>query len=96
MINVTKPKISLGKVVATPGALETLEAAGVNLWELLSRHVQGDWGDVCPDDAALNDEAVTDGSRILSAYTLPKTGERVWIISEADRSSTCCLRPDEY
>ena len=96
MIDVTKPKFSLGKVVATPGALETLEAASVNLWELLARHSRGDWGDVCEEDAALNDQAVIEGSRILSVYTLPKTGERVWIISEADRSSTCALLPDEY
>jgi hypothetical protein len=68
----------------------------VNLLELLARHSKGDWGDVCEEDAALNDEAVIEGSRVLSAYTLPKTGERVWIITEADRSSTCALRPDEY
>ena len=96
MIDVSKPKFNLGQVVATPGALATLEEAGINLWELLSRHSRGDWGDVCEEDAALNDESVTDGSRILSSYNLPKTGERVWCITEADRSSTCCLRPDEY
>jgi hypothetical protein len=96
MITVNRPLFQLGKIVATPGALEALEAAEQNLWELLNRHSQGDFGDVCNEDAALNHEAVNDGGRILSAYILPRTKEKVWIITEADRSSSCCLRPDEY
>ncbi len=94
------PKFALGQVVETPGALEALARAGQTPEGLLARHVIGDWGDLGPDDAALNDEAVTDGSRIFSAYVL-KTGDKLWVITEArddegHRSSTCLLLPDEY
>ena len=91
----TQIVLSLGAVVATPGALKALEAAGTSPSELLDRHVAGDWGDVCEDDRELNNQAVADGSRILSAYTL-SSGVKIWIITEADRSSTCILLPDEY
>ena len=99
-MNDANPKFVLGQVVATPGALEALARAGQLPEELLARHVSGDWGDLDPDDAALNDEAVKDGSRILSAYVL-KTGQKLWAITEArddegHRSSTCLLLPDEY
>lgn len=91
---------ALGQVVATPGALEALAKAGQTPHELLARHLRGDWGDLDAEDAALNDEALRDGSRLLSAYVL-KTGEKLWVITEAvgddgHRASTCCLRPDEY
>ena len=59
------------------------------------RHACGDWGTVCPDDALANDEALEEGERLLSAYKL-RDGTKVWIITEADRSSTCILLPDEY
>ncbi len=85
--------IELGAVVATPGALEVLypEEALV----LLRRHASGDWGEVDGHDQRANKQALKDGTRILSAYTLPG-GEKVWIITEADRSSTCLLLPSEY
>lgn len=94
------PKFALGQVVATPGALEALAKAGQTPHELLRRHVSGDWGDVCPEDAALNDEALKDGSRLLSAYVL-NTGEKLWVITEAathdgQRLSSCILRPEDY
>lgn len=95
MIDIRKPLFKLGQVVATPGALAALEEAGQAPWELLARHVQGDWGDVGQEDAQANDRSVEDGSRILSAYKL-NTGEKIWVITEADRSSTCILLPDEY
>jgi hypothetical protein len=95
MIDVKKPLFKLGQVVATPGALAAFEEAGLTPWEFLSRHVQGDWGDLNDVDREANDRSVEDGSRILSAYHL-KTGVKVWIITEADRSSTCLLLPDEY
>ena len=88
-------KFPLGQVVSTPGALEALDKSGQQPWQLLVRHVQGDWGDLDAQDRRLNDEAVKDGSRILSAYTLT-TGVRLWVITEADRSSTCLLLPEEY
>ena len=59
---------------------------------LPNRHLSGDWGDLCEEDRQLNDEAVENGSRVLSAYVLT-TGEKLWVITEADRSSTCLLLP---
>lgn len=88
-----KPKFSLGKLYATPGALEALHAAGHPL--TVARHAQGDWGDLGPEDRAANDEALRTGGRIFSSYDLPGGG-RVWVITEADRSSTTVLLPDEY
>jgi hypothetical protein len=99
--NPSRPKFSLGlQVVATPGALEALAKARQTPHEFLARHVSGDWGDVCPEDAALNDEALNDGSRLLSAFTL-KTGEKLWVITEAaddegQRAATTLLLPEEY
>ncbi len=90
-----QPKFPLGKIVATPGALEALAEAEQTAAEFLSRHVRGDWGEVCAEDKALNDQALIDGSRILSAYRTTKI-VRIWIITEADRSSTCLLLPEEY
>jgi hypothetical protein len=77
-----KPLFKLGQVVATPGALEALAKAGQQPWELLAQHVRGQWGDLDDEDRRLNDEAVKDGSRLLSAYTL-KTGQKAWVITEA-------------
>ena len=88
-------KFPLGQIVATPGALALLHESGENPAVFLNRHVQGDWGEVCQEDRQLNDQALVDGSRVLSAYRTAK-GERLWVITEADRSSTCLLRPDEY
>lgn len=88
-------RFSLGRLVATPGALEVLAANGESAAQYLSRHVAGDYGDVCEEDKRLNDEAIKEGSRILSAYSL-KSGERLFVISEADRSSTCVLLSTEY
>jgi hypothetical protein len=75
-------KFSLGRIVATPGALEALAAAGQSAGEFLARHVVGDWGDLDDEDRKANDAALVDGSRILSAYQTKK-GERIWIITEA-------------
>ena len=90
-----KPLFALGQVVATPGALELLESAGKTPSEFLARHHRGDWGDdLCEEDRELNDAAIYDGSRLISAYTV---GEgKVWVITEADRSSTTLLLPSEY
>lgn len=95
MVAERKPLFPLGQIVATPGALDALEKAGQTPLEFLTRHVHGDWGDVCEVDAEANQQALQDGSRILSAYHL-KTGVKLWIITEADRSSTVCLLPEEY
>lgn len=85
----------LGDLVATPGALKALEKNGVVPMRLISRHLRGDWGDVPPDDAAANTDALRIGARLLSSYTLPDRA-RIWIITEADRSATTLLLPEEY
>ena len=95
MITLKSPAFQLGQVLATPAALESLKESGQSPWDFLSRHLQGDWGNVCPGDSKLNDEALTDGSRVLSSYTTLK-GTRLWIITEADRSATTILLPEEY
>ncbi len=87
---------TLGQVVATPGALSALAVASVEPLELLRRHVTGDWGVLSPGDARENARSVKHGWRILSSYPLGENGEKVWILTEADRSATTLLRPEEY
>lgn len=84
----------LGRIVATPGALELLDRVAVNAAELLRRHQSGDWGKVPQEDADENELSVVNGFRILSSYPIGE--ERIWIITEADRSSTTLLLPEEY
>lgn len=86
---------SFGQVLSTPGALEALEEASTSPISLLLRHGRGDWGELDSEDKRLNDQAVREGSRILSAYIL-QTGIKVWIITEWDRSATTLLLPSEY
>jgi hypothetical protein len=81
-----------GHVVATPGALAVLEASGKSLLGYLARHLSGDWGDVDADDARENELSLKNDWRFLSAYTL-KSGTKIWVITEADRSSTCICCP---
>jgi hypothetical protein len=86
-----QPRFPLGRTVATPGAL----ALGIDLTSYLRRHHCGDWGDLCAEDKQMNEDALQHGDRILSAYQVGG-GERIYIITEADRSSTCILLPEEY
>jgi len=86
---------ALGQVVATPGALSALEKAEQTPLKFLNRHVNGDWGDVPKEDRRENEFSLKNGFRILSAYTT-SDGERLWIITEADRSYTTILLPSEY
>lgn len=93
------PLFELGRVVATPGALALLAEHGVEPLALLQRHVSGDWGTVSEADARANDEAVHGGTRLLSSYPLmgnPAGDKIIWLITEADRSSTTLLKPSEY
>jgi hypothetical protein len=90
-----QPRFSLGQVVATPGALHALEKAHQTPCEFIVRHMAGDWGDLVDDDKAENELSVKEGFRILSAYRL-KTGVKIWVITEADRSATTFLLPEEY
>jgi hypothetical protein len=86
----------LGQVVATPGALRKIEEYKINLWELLHRHANGDWGSVPEEDKKENLCAIQNGYRIMSSYLINGHGDKIWVITEADRSSTCLLLPDEY
>jgi invasion protein IalB len=91
-MNAQQPRFPLGQVVATPGALAALQAAGLLPFALLYRHQAGDWGDLCEEDKAENELSVAQGFRILSAYTLT-TGIKIWLITESDRSVTTVLLP---
>ena len=94
-MNAMKTPIPLGKLAATPGALEALQEAGQSPLDFLSRHAAGDWGEVSAEDKALNDQALRDGERLLSAYRTAKD-KKVWVLTEADRSVTTILLPEEY
>lgn len=89
------PRFSLGQVVATPGALRALEISGESPLEFLRRHVTGDWGELDEDDRRENELSLREGFRLLSSYRL-RSGEKLWIITEADRSVTTLLLPEEY
>jgi len=101
LANPSKPghaRFPLGKLAATPDALDLLDRYQVSLFDLLARHASGDWGDVSAEDAHANEQALIHGNRLLSCYTLvpgdPDT--RVWAISEANRSVTTAIMPYEY
>ncbi len=87
-----------GKVVMTQGIAALVEANTVNPLVYLNRHVAGDWGDLGTDDWAMNNEALSGEGRLFSSYTLPENpeSERLWIITEWDRSVTTLLLPSEY
>lgn len=85
----------LGRIVATPGAIKALEDAGDSAFKLLDRHRNGDWGAVCGEDGKENDLAIREGHRILSSYRT-SLGTKVWVITEADRSTTTLLLPEDY
>ena len=91
-------KFEMGQVVMTNGICEQIiedEAFGKFVHDSLSRHRECDWGDMADEDLKMNDEAMENGDRIFSAYK-PRQGKKIWIITEADRSATTILFPDEY
>ena len=81
--------------MATPGALRAFEKAEQLPAAFLDRHVHGDWGDVPEADKQANERSVAQGLRILSAYTT-SAGDKIWILTEADRSATTLMLPEEY
>ena len=95
MIAQHKPLFCLGQTVATPAAFEALLASCESPAVFLDRHVRGDWGELCEEDREANNQAVIHGERILSAYQT-KQGVKLWVITEANRSVTTFLLPDEY
>ena len=90
-----EPLFKLGHIVATLGALDLLEEAEVNPLLLLTRHVTGDWGDLDDEDKKANGEALQYENRIISAYEV-RPGQKIWVITEWDRSVTTLLRPEDY
>ena len=92
---IRNPLFDLGQLVATPGALAALEKSGQNPMDFLSRHVMGDWGELSEDDRKENQFSLEKGFRLLSSYQT-NAKEWVWVITEADRSHTTILLPDEY
>lgn len=86
-------KFSPGRTVITPAALETLD--GEDVAASLRRHVRGDWGDCCPEDARENDLSLDQGFRLFSVFH-DRAGIKFWVITEADRSATTVLLPDDY
>lgn len=93
-------KFPMGQILATPDALAALEQSGERPAKFLMRHVAGDWGDMSESDKSLNDEALVDGSRLMSAYQTSK-GTTIWVITEAaddegNRCATTILLPENY
>jgi hypothetical protein len=93
-------KFKPGTVVATPGAIEALSESGQDASFFLDKHISGDWGEVDTDDQKANDQALIDGSRLLSSYRTLK-GVVIWVLTEAEgddgqRASSCVTTPDEY
>jgi len=88
-------KFSLGLVVATPGALAAMAEAGHIAPEFLLRHKHGDWGELDPEDRDTNEYALRHEQRLLSAYRT-RLDEKLWVITDWDRSVTTLLLPDEY
>ena len=86
---------SLGETFITPGAQEALDIAGETALQFLRRHTSGDWGEISEDDTKENELSLQKGFRLLSAYRTIK-GQQLWIITEADRTSTTILLPSEY
>ena len=90
-------RLELGVIVSTRGVNDYIQKGIINPFRLLKRHQSGDWGNVCAEDWATNDDAIKNGDRIISSYTVNSDEEpKVWIITEWDRSATTLLFPHEY
>lgn len=88
-------KFPLGRLVATPGAINFLDSKGLDFSPYLQRHLRGDWGDLSEDDIQANERAVQEGEQLLSSYLIDGS-DKIWIITERDRSVTTILLPGEY
>ena len=91
----TLPLFPPGQIVATPGAVRLLDETNKSPFEFLSRHFRGDWGDLCQEDKMENELSLKQGFRLMSSYPITDS-KRLWIITEADRSVTTLLLPEEY
>lgn len=90
-----EPLFPLGHLLTTPGAIAACAEADRQPLMYIARHARGDWGDLGEEDIEANEQALEQGGRLFSAYDLPTT-ERLWVITEADRSVTTVLTPIEY
>ena len=101
MAILNEPKFQLGKIVITPGALAALSSSEQLPDPFLKRHIMGDWGDTCQDDAQLNNQAIANEGniekqmRVMSVYKTSRN-QTIWTITEWDRSVTTLLLPSEY
>jgi len=93
--NIGSRLFCLGQVVTTPGAMDALQESHEPPSIFLLRHIRGDWGELCEEDKQANEDALKEGLRILSSYRT-NLGVKIWVITEADRSSTCLLLPSDY
>jgi hypothetical protein len=93
--NQVRPLFALGKTVATPNALKVMQGFEVSPLTLLSRHQRGDWGDLDEEDKAENEASLRENWRLFSSYQLTER-IKIWVITEADRSATTILLPEEY
>ncbi|MDW9227216.1 putative type I restriction-modification system methyltransferase subunit [Burkholderia cepacia] len=89
------PRFKLGRIFATPAALEAIADAHVSIIDLLIRHMRGDWGELSESDRQQNELSVDTGLRLLSSYVLPNS-QTVWVITEWNRSATTFLLPGDY
>jgi hypothetical protein len=86
--------LPLGRILVTPGAIKLLREAGEHPFDYLARHATGDWGNLCEHDRRENERSLKYGWRVVSSYTV---GEKcIWVITEADRSVTTILLPEDY
>lgn len=92
----SRPLFPLGRLLATPAAIDLLHRTGTNATSLLCRHQCGDFGDLDASDVRANRAAILSGARILSCYKIGARQEKVWVITEADRDATTILLPSEY
>jgi hypothetical protein len=88
-----QPQVTLGRTVITAAAHAELDEDDV--LHAMARHMSGDWGDVCPEDREANEMAVREGRRLVSVYK-DRKGTTFWVITEADRSATTVLMPEDY
>ena len=91
----TIPLFPPGQIVATPAALALLDQINKSPLEFISRHLRGDWGDLYQEDRTENELSLKHGFRLMSSYQVSDT-EKLWVITEADRSVTTLLLPEEY
>jgi hypothetical protein len=90
--NIPTPRFPLGRILITDNAAGRLDIIAVN--EAMRRHASCDWGDMCPEDAAINEQALALGGRILSAYGMGEN--RFWVITDEDFATTTILMPEDY